>query len=368
MSIPLFKIYWDEKDVEAVAKVIRSGMYWTTGPLVEELETKIAEYLGVKHCLVFNSGGSAIFTLMKAYGFQDGDEIILPSFTFIATAYAPLYVGAKPVFADIEDESFGLDPKDVERKITEKTKAIIPIHYGGAPCKINELKELADKHNLILIEDAAESFGAKADNQFVGSFGDSAILSFCQNKIFTTGEGGAIVTNNDELYNKLKLFRSYGREDGDHFLDSGDLDYLKVGYNFRMPAILAALGLSQLVKVDKLISLRREKAEYLSQGLQNIKEIAVLKNKNSVYQLYTIRVSNDLRDKLINYLTENGISTKIYFTPVHRYSVFKNYQEVKLPKTEELSSQVLSLPIYPGLSGQEMDYIIKAIKDFFNNL
>jgi len=368
MKIPLFKIYWDEKDIDAIKRVISFGMYWTTGPLIEEFESRIAQCLGTKHCIVFNSGGSAIFALMRAYGFKAGDEIIVPSFTFIATAYAPLYVGAKPVFAEIEEESFGLDPKDVEQKITEKTKAIIPIHYGGTPCKIDELKKLADKHNLILIEDAAESFSAKVDNQYLGSFGDSAILSFCQNKIFTTGEGGAVVTNNNELYYKLKLLRSYGREDGDYFSNSSELDYSMVGYNFRMPVILAALGLSQLAKVDKLIKLRREKIGYLNQGLNNIEEITILGSSESVYQLYTVRVFNNLRDKLMDYLTENGISTKIYFTPAHKYSVFKDYKDIKLPRTEALSSQVLSLPMYPDLSEQEMDYIIKTIKDFFKNL
>ncbi|MFW6376307.1 MAG: DegT/DnrJ/EryC1/StrS family aminotransferase, partial [Thermoplasmatota archaeon] len=170
MEIPLFEIHWDEEDVNAVKEVICSGMNWACGDEIKKLEEKIADYVDVKYCLVFNSGGTALQALMKAYGFGPGDEVIVPSFTFIATAYAPLYVNAKPVFADVEKETFGLDPEDVKRKITSKTKAIMPIHYGGMPCKIDELKKIADDNDLILIEDAAEAFGAKFDGKLVSTF------------------------------------------------------------------------------------------------------------------------------------------------------------------------------------------------------
>ena len=163
--------------------------------------------------LTFNSGTSALHALLLSYGIGPGDEVIVPSFTFIATANAPKFVGAKPVFADIEDITFGLDPRAVEAKITPKTKAIIPVHYGGFPCKIRELKKIADDHGIMLIEDAAEAFGASVKGKMVGTFGDSAIMSFCQNKIITTGEGGAVVTDNKELYERMKLIRSHGRPD-----------------------------------------------------------------------------------------------------------------------------------------------------------
>ena len=159
-EIPLFKIYWDKEDIEMINSVIKRGAYWTTGPNIEEFEKMISEYVGSKYCAVFNSGTSALHSILLAYGIKDGDEVIVPSFTFISTANAPLFVGAKPVFADIEEKTFGLDPEDVKEKITNKTKAIIPIHYGGSPCLIRELKEVAEDHNLILIEDAAESLGA----------------------------------------------------------------------------------------------------------------------------------------------------------------------------------------------------------------
>ena len=247
MKIPLFKIFWDEEDIRAVKGVIKKGAYWTTGPQSKEFEKMIAEYIGTKYAVVFNSGTSALHAAVLAHNIKKGDEAIVPSFTFIATANALLFAGAKPVFADIESKTFGLDPEDVKEKITGKVKAIIPVHYGGSPCLIRELKEIAEDYNLILIEDAAESFGAKIKDKKVGTFGDSAMLSFCQNKVITTGDGGAVVTDSREIYEKLKLIRSHGRlEDTDYFSSWKDVDYVTLGYNYRMSDITAALGISNL--------------------------------------------------------------------------------------------------------------------------
>lgn len=373
MKIPLFKIYWDEEDIKAVEDVIRSGMNWCSGEQIEELEKRISEYIGTKYCVTFNSGGSALHALMLAYDFKPGDEIIVPSFTFIATAYAPLYVGAKPVFADIEEETLGLDPEDVKEKITRKTKAIIPIHYGGMPCKIKELREIAEDYNLVVIEDAAEAFGAKIGNEYVGTFGDSAIFSFCQNKIFTTSEGGCVITNNKKIYERLKLIASYGRlSKGNYFTSSSNVDYIMLGYNWRLSTILAALGLSQLKKVDKLIRMRRKNAEYLNKKLgkiNGIKPPIEPEEYFAVYQLYTIRIIDGLekRNSLMNFLAKKGISTKIYFDPAHKYSVFKRleYANINLPITEKVASQVLTLPMYPHMTKGELDYIVTSIREFF---
>jgi len=282
-----------------------------------------------------------------------------------------LYVGAKPVFADIEEKTFGLDPKDVEKKITKKTKAILPIHYGGTSCQIDKLKDIAKKHNLVLIEDTAEAFGAKFKNRYLSQFGDSSILSFCQNKIFTTGEGGAIVTNNKDVYKKAKLFRSYGREvKGDYFENGTDLDYVKVGPNFRLSSILAALGISQLKNVDKNIKKRREAAKYYNEKLKDLEQIKTPTPYNkdfyNVYQMYTIRVlsGKKTRDNLKKYLEKQNISTKIYFDPVHKYSAFKDYNP-KLKTTKNLSNQVLSLPMYPDITKKKIHYISEKIKEFF---
>jgi len=374
-EIPLFKIYWNEEDVKEVERIIRSGMYWATGSQIEEFENRITEYLDTKYCLTFNSGGSALYALILAYKFGPGDEIIVPSFTFIATAYAPIYVGAKPIFADVEFETFGLDPDDVVERITPKTKAIIPIHYGGMPCKIEELNEVAEDHNLVLIEDAAESFGAKFKGKCVGTFGESAIFSFCHNKVFTTGEGGCVVTDNKEIYERLKLIRSYGRvTEGDYFLSADNVDYVEIGHNFRMSTLLAALGMSQLANVDRAITMRRKNAKYLNRNLAKIDGIVVPEppsnNYFAVYQMYTVRVltGKEVRDELMRFLQEKGIMSRVYFEPVHKYSIFRNlsYKELSLPNTDELSSQVLTLPMYPQLDRYDMDYIINSIKEFFS--
>ena len=369
-KIPLFKIYWDDEDVDAVTGAIKAGMNWAVGSNIEKFEKMMAEYLRAKYCVVFNSGTSALHAALLAYGIKQGDEVIVPSFTFIATANAPLFVGAKPIFADIEEETYGLDPEDVKEKISERTKAIIPIHYGGCPCKIRELREIVDDHNLILIEDAAESLGARIGDKRVGTFGDSTMLSFCQNKIITTGDGGAIITDSREIYEKLKLIRSHGRlETSDYFSSTEYMDYITLGYNFRMSNIIAALGVAQLKKVDKIIEMRRKNAEYLTARLkQEIKEIitpASPKDYFHVYQMYTIRIDN--RDELMKYLASKGIMTKVYFSPVHLTHFYKNElgYACELPVTEEISSQVLTLPMYPTLTKEEIDYIIEEIKNFY---
>lgn len=371
IDIPLFKTYSDEEDVEAVKEVIERGSYWATGDEIEEFEDRISDHIGTENCSVFNSGGSAGYALMKAHGIGEADEVIVPSFTFVATAFWPLQVGAEPVFADVEKENFGLDPDDVEEKITENTKAIMPIHYGGMPCKIEDLKEVADRNNVLLIEDAAESFGATYDGKCVGSFGDSAIFSFCHNKVFSTSEGGAIVTDSDEVIEEANLVRSYGRQvEGNYFLNPEKLDYVEPGQNMRMSSILAALGISQIEKVEDNIAMRRRNAEFLNNELARLDEIVVPKPSSEkfhhVYQMYTIRIreGEEKRDELAEYLADKGVTTRIYFRPIHEYSVFDEYNP-NLPKTEELSHEVLTLPMYPEMTEKEMDYIVKTIREFF---
>ena len=374
--IPLYKVYWDENDVEAVTKIIKRGTYWTAGPEIEEFERVVANYVGVKYGVSFNSGTSALHAALLAYEIKQGDEVIVPSFTFIATANAPLFVGAKPVFADIEDSTFGLDPNDVERKITRRTKAIMPIHYGGLPCRIKELRKIAQEYNLLLIEDAAESLGASVDGRKVGSFGDAAMFSFCGNKVITTGEGGIIVTNSSEIYERLKLIRSHGRlESEPYFMSTKSLDYIMLGYNWRISSITAALGLAQMKKLDRIIEMRRKNAEYITSKLSKIDEVKVPQPPEGyfhVYQMYTIRVKGgrEVRDALKDHLAKKGIMSKVYFEPVHLTHFYREkfgFKGGELPITERLSSEVLTLPLYPTMTIEEMDYIIESIKEFFQN-
>jgi perosamine synthetase len=370
-KVPLFKIYWDDEDVERVKEVLTSGSYWATGKEIPEFEKQLSRYIDVEYCVVFNSGTSALHAVSKACGIKRGDEVIVPSFTFIATANAPLFVGAKPVFADIERETYGLDPEDVEKKISPRTKAIIPIHYGGCPCRIQELKQIAHDHGLLLIEDAAESLGARSDDGKVGTFGDAAVLSFCQNKVITTGEGGAVVTNSKEVYEKLKMIRSHGMNQTlNYFSSTESMEYLSLGYNLRMSTMTAALGISQLKKIDRLIEMRRSNASYLTQKLLHVEGIMTPSAPMGfyhVYQLYTVRVRQGLRDGLMKWLAQKGIMTKVYFPPVHQthfYRVSLKYR-CSLPVTEEMSQQVLSLPLYPTLSREEMDHIADEVGYFF---
>jgi len=346
-KIPLYKIYWDEDDVLAVASVIRQGMFWAIGPKITEFEQLIAEYTGKKFA---------------------------PSFTFIATANSVIYVNAKPVFAEIEEETYGLDPEDVKEKITNKTKAIMPIHYGGCPCRIEELKELAEDYKLLLIEDAAESLGARVRSQPVGSFGNAAIFSFCGNKVITTGEGGMIVTDSKEVYKKIKLIRSHGRlEKENYFTSEKSFDYVTLGYNWRMSNLIAALGISQMKKLDKVVKMRRKNASYLTKYLSRINKIITPnppRDYYHVYQMYTVRTTEDgeIRDNLREFLSKKGIMTKIYFEPVHLTQFYRKtfgYKEGDLPITERVSRKVLTLPMYPTLTKEEMNYILKQIYNFF---
>jgi dTDP-4-amino-4,6-dideoxygalactose transaminase len=348
--IPLFEIKNDIKDVAYFRRVIERGESWAQGKEIEEFENKFAKYLGTKCAVACNSGTSALHATMLLLGIGEGDEVIVPSFTFIATANAPLFVGATPVFADIEEETYGLDPNNVIMKITEKTKAIIAVHVGGCPCKIKELKEIADDYGLFLIEDACEAMGAKIGNKKVGTFGDISIFSLCQNKLITTGEGGMLAFSKKIWYKGLKRIISHGQE---------GIDFVQLGYNWRMPTALASLGISQLNKLESNIRDRRNNAHYLLEKLSSGERIP--EDYFHVYQLFTLRFGN--RDQVKKYLEKKGISSKVYFNPIHLTTFYKlmGHKVGELPVTEKVAKEVLTLPMYPELSKDEMGYIAKHV-------
>jgi len=366
-KIPLFMMNWTDDDIVAVNKVIKRGTFWAEGPEIKEFENKLAKYSGRKFALTFNSGTSGLHALLLSYEVE-GMEVIVPSFTFISTANSILLAGGKPVFADIEEDTFGLSYGEVKKQITDHTKAVILVHYGGCPARDTlRIRDLCKENKILLIEDSAESMGAMINKEKAGTFGDSALLSFCQNKIITCGEGGAIITDDEEIYDKLKLIRSHGRVDDDYFSSSLNPDYKIIGYNLRMSSMTAALGLSQLKRIDKLITIRQGIAGGLSVALGSIDGITVPIVPNGfshVFQLYTIRMKDKkTRDKLNDYLTEIGIMSKIYFSPIHTKSHYKKIVgELEMPMTEKVSNEVLSIPIYVDIKKDELELIISNIK------
>ena len=373
-KIPLFKIYWSDEDIEEITKVIKRGTYWSSGPEIAEFEQKIAHFVNCEFALSFNSGTTALYTLLKSCNLKN-TEVILPSFTFIATANTVLLAEAKPVFAEIEQESFGLNAANVQEKITKKTRAIIPVHIAGQPIKeIKAIKEIAEDNDLLLLEDAAQALGSYLNMDKVGNFGHGAMFSLCQNKIITTGEGGIVVTNDRDLYEKMKLIRSHGRVDdmkSDYFSNIHDSNYIQLGSNYRLSTIQAALGISQLNQYTKIVELRRKHAQFLTQNLKKIDYLippTEIPNAFHIYQLYIVLLDNKkTRDQLQRHLSNKAIMTKIYFKPIHLKSYYKanhNFSEGELPITEDISNRVLALPIYPMMTKMDLNYIIDSINEF----
>jgi perosamine synthetase len=374
-KIPLYKIYTDDEDVNIITKIIKRGNNWAVGPEIEQFEHALSNYVGTDYCVTLNSGTSALHAAYLAYGIGSNDEVIVPSFSFISTANSVLFVNAKPVFADIEDVTFGLDSNSILEKISSNTKAIVPMDYGGSSCNINEIKKISDEKKLFLIEDAAESLGASISGKKVGSISDSSIFSFCGNKVLTTGEGGALVTNSKQIYEKIKLIRSHGRQNNaDYFNNPSDSNYIELGYNWRMSSMTAALGISQLSKLDKIITKRQENAKYITSKLSKIPQIQtpiISNEQNHIFQMYVIRLQNqEIRDKLHNFLTKKRIFSKVYFNPIHLTDFYKmkfGYKANSLPVTEQISQQVLTLPLYPNMENEEKDYLVNSIEEFFEN-
>lgn len=364
-EILLFKSYADDNEEKAVKKVLDRGTFWANGPEIKEFESKMASFLGKRHAVALNSGTSALYLILLSYGIDSG-EVIVPSFTFPATANSVELTGARPVFADIETKTFCLDVNDVEKKITPQTRAIMPIHFAGAVANdIEALRELAKEHELYLIEDNAQSFGATLEGKLSGTFGEASITSFCFNKVLTTGEGGMVFTDDEKIAEKIRLYRSHGR--------SKNKDYVLAGTNMRMPTMAAAIGLAQLRKFDSMIQRRRQLASIYDKGLsQNPKMAPILydKENKTVYCQYNVLFNNEKdRDSVVEKLKERGIPTRVSYPPVHLYTFYRQKygQQGDLPITEETSKRILSIPFHLDLSPEQQTYIISNINECLNN-
>jgi perosamine synthetase len=369
-DIPLFEIPWDETDISNVVESVSRGGYWAKGPFVDRFEAGLADYFDVDHALVVNSGTTALECCLRALDIGPRDEVLLPSFTFVATANVVRLVGADPVFVDIERETLGMDPMDARSKLTDRTELILPVHCYGSPCRIEALLDVADEADVPVVEDAAEAFGAVASGRLVGTFGDSAALSFCQNKVLPTGEGGAVLTDDEQVASAVELFRSHGRRtDEEYFESTGSGEYISLGSNYRMPDVVAALGCSQLEKVDSLIEGRRRVASAYHVALESVPGVEPVVGRDdgtdtSVYQLYSVLFETaDRRAAAIETLSDRGIASKVYWDPpVHETDYYRGVTDDALPVTTDVAERVLSLPMHPELSSATVERTVATIR------
>ena len=352
--IPIAKPLLDEKEIEAVSNVLRSGMI-AEGAQVAKFEETFANYIGVEHAVAVNSGTAALHASLLAHGIGASDEVITSSFSFIATANSILFTGAKPVFADIEHDTFNIDTNSIIDKITPKTKALMPVHLYGHPAEMKAIMGIAEDHNLIVIEDACQAHGASYGGKKVGSFGTGG-FSFYPTKNMTASEGGMITTDNKGVAERARMIRSHGSKQ--RYLHE------MVGYNLRMTDISAAIGLVQLGKLDNFTSIRKENAKILSDGLENIDGITVPVVRDGcshVFHQYTIRAEN--RDDLAAMLNQKGIGTGTYYPiPIHKQPVYMNLgYSNNLPECEKAAAEALSIPVHPDVSNEDLDIILALL-------
>lgn len=376
-QIPYATQWIEEDDIIAVAEALRSSNL-TQGPLVEKFEKDIAKYCGAKYAVAVNSGTSALHIACLAAGVSAGDEVVTSANTFAASANCVLYCGGKPVFADVESSTALIDPVDIRKKLTKKTKVIIPVHFAGQPADMEEINKIANENKLRIIEDAAHAIGAKyrlknsQDWIKVGScfHSDMTILSFHAVKQITTGEGGMVLTNDHELYEKLVFFRSHGiTRNVKYMKETEGLWYYemhKLGFNYRLTDIQCALGISQLNKLDKYIARRKEIANVYDNAFSEIEQLDFIKEKegfDSSRHLYVILVEN--RKNIFNWLiAETNVGVNVHYIPVYFHPYYKNlgYGRGLCPMAEKYYSRAISIPLFPKLANDEIEYVIEKIK------
>lgn len=354
--IPLTETYFDEDEKKELLDCLKKN--WVTmGEKTHRFEEIFAKYCGVEHALMTNNGTSALHVVLEALGIRAGDEVIVPTLTFLSTAAAVSYCGAKSVFVDVKKDTYCIDPESIEKNITEKTKAIIPVHLYGHPADMQAINEIAERHNLFVIEDAAEAHGAEINGKRVGGFGDAAIFSFYGNKIITTGEGGMVVTNDEQLCDKMKILRNQGMDPKRKYW------HPYIGFNYRPTDMQAALGIAQLRKIDKIITSKRQNAKWYNKILENIDGVETHKeNKGykNVYWMYSpiIRLNITIVD-LIKKMKDDGVDSRPFFPCLHWQPAYK--EEKNLPIAEELSFNGINLPSGPSMTKKDVEYVVETI-------
>ena len=361
--IPINKPQIDENERQEILKVLDEGILTSAsnsgGKRVQEFEGLLADFLHVKHAIAVNSGTAALNASILAAGIKETDEILIPSFTFVATANSVSCTGAKPVFVDIEKDTYTMNPLDLENKITKKTRAIIPVHLYGHPANMDEILEIARKHSLIVIEDACQSLGSLYNGKQTGTLGQMGCFSMYASKVLTSGEGGAITTNSDEYAEILRMIRNHGMVHG--------YDTRIIGFNMRLPEISAAIAKTQMKKIRLMLEKRTVNAKKLGELLSDriARKYLVLpqddKRVKYNWYLYTVALINN-RDRVKKFLNDNGIGATVYYDPpVHRTPYYSKFHNGKLEVTEWASKTVLSLPVHPSVTENDIELIASKV-------
>jgi len=376
LQVPFHRAEVGEEEAQAVAAVIRSG-WLTMGPKTVQFEQEFADFVGARHAIAVSSGTAGLHLALEAVGIRPGDEVIVPTTTFTATGEVVAYLGAVPMLADINPATLNLDPEDAERRVTQHTRAIMPVHYGGQPCDMDEIHALAQRHNLHVIEDAAHSLPASYHGTRIGAFGEIAVFSFYATKTLTTGEGGMVTTNNDEYAKRIRLMRLHGigRDAWKRYTAQGTWFYevLEAGYKYNMTDVQAAMGLVQLAKVNQMSAARRRIAMKYNEGFSGVEQLetpTLAAGRESAWHLYPLRIRPELlkitRDEFITALKERGVGTSVHFIPLHLHPYYRRafgYQAGDLPRAEAEYQRYLSLPLFPGMKDRDVEYVIEKVLD-----
>ena len=359
-----------EDDIAAVVAALRSD-WLTTGPRVNEFERAVAEFCGARHGVAVSSGTAALHAAMAAIGIGPGDEVIVPAMTFAATANAVVYQGGTPVFADVEAETLLLDPNSVQERITARTKAIVAVDYAGQPCDYSALRALADRHGLRLVADACHSLGAEFKGRKVGTLADCTVFSFHPVKHLTTGEGGMVLTEDDELATSMRRFRNHGIST-DHrqreAIGTWQYEMVELGYNYRISDFQCALGTSQLAKLPVFLARRREIAAQYREafaGSATIRPLAVRPEGLSAWHLYVVRLAGGVvRETVFHQLRERGIGVNVHYLPVHLHPFYQERFGLRpglCPVAESAYEAILSLPIWPGMNEEQVERVVREL-------